>query len=117
MFGHPLPCTPSRFVKEIPEDCMDKKVELPKEVFQRPKKQSLSDRRILSDVVTSVPQRVAPPSTKVNYNEGMRIRHKVFGDGTVTGVTPMASDCMLTVRFDTVGEKKLMTNYVKLEIL
>ena len=48
---------------------------------------------------------------------GMRIRHKVFGEGTVTSVTPMATDCMLSVAFDRVGEKKLMTNYVKLEIL
>ena len=47
----------------------------------------------------------------------MRVKHKIFGQGTVTDVLAMTSDTMLTVVFDSVGQKKLMANYAKLEIL
>ena len=116
MFGRPMDCTVSRFLKEIPETCLEKTVDPAPTPFQRPKR-TLADRHILKDPVTSTPRHNPAPAQKVNYTVGMRIRHKVFGEGTVKGVTPMASDCMLTVQFDKVGEKKLMTNYVKLEVL
>ena len=51
------------------------------------------------------------------YEKGMRVNHKIFGQGTVTDVLAMTSDTMLTVVFDSVGQKKLMANYAKLEIL
>ncbi|MBQ9844767.1 MAG: ATP-binding domain-containing protein, partial [Oscillospiraceae bacterium] len=46
-----------------------------------------------------------------NYAAGDRIRHKVFGDGTVVAVKPMANDAMLEVKFDTAGTKKIMANF------
>ncbi len=116
IFGRPMDCMVSRFLKEIPQDCIETRVAPPPEAFKRQVK-TLADRHILKDAVTSTPVRPKVPAQKVDYSVGMRIRHKVFGEGTVTAVTPMATDCMLTVAFDTVGEKKLMTNYVKLEIL
>ena len=116
IFGRPMDCTVSRFLKEIPEDCLEKHIDPVPETFQRPRK-TIADRHILKDAVTSIPQARPVQTQKVSYTVGMRIRHKVFGEGTVTAVTPMATDCMLSVTFDRVGEKKLMTNYVKLEIL
>ncbi|MBO5248269.1 MAG: UvrD-helicase domain-containing protein [Clostridia bacterium] len=132
IFGRPIECIVSRFLDEIPDDCMEKKIPTPKESCHRPVK-SLNDRPFLKNIGiggTSIggtggfgakgSGRSAAPSpsaSKTSYAVGMRIRHKVFGEGTVTAVTPMASDCMLSVSFDAVGEKKLMTNYVKLEIL
>jgi len=116
IFGRPTDCAVSRFLKEIPEDCVEKYVEPAPQVFQRPRK-TLADRHILKDAVTSIPQRPTAPAQRVNYTVGMRVRHKAFGEGTVVEVTPMASDCMITVSFPSVGEKKLMTNFAKLEIL
>jgi DNA helicase-2/ATP-dependent DNA helicase PcrA len=116
MFGRTKDCIASRFLKEIPADCMESKTAPMAQPFQRPKK-TLADRAILKNTVTSIPTQPKPPQQKLQYTVGMRIRHKVFGEGTVTAVIPMATDCMLTVTFDSVGEKKLMTNYVKLEIL
>ena len=54
---------------------------------------------------------------KVEYAKGMRVRHKVFGDGTVLKTTPMGGDCLLEIAFDNLGTKKLMSNFVKMEIL
>lgn len=116
MFGRTKDCVVSRFLKEIPDDCIESRVAPPQEPFQRPTR-TLADRPIFKNTVTSIPAKPKAPAQKVAYTVGMRIRHKVFGEGSVTAVTPMATDCMLTVVFDTVGEKKLMTNYVKLEIL
>ena len=46
-----------------------------------------------------------------SYNAGDRILHKVFGEGTVIAVKPMANDAMLEVKFDTAGIKKIMANF------
>ncbi len=54
---------------------------------------------------------------KVEYTKGMRVRHKVFGDGTILKTTPMGGDCLLEIAFDNRGTKKLMSNFVKMEIL
>ena len=59
----------------------------------------------------------AAKTEKVEYQKGMRVRHKVFGDGTILKTTPMGGDCLLEIAFDTRGTKKLMSNFVKMEIL
>jgi DNA helicase-2/ATP-dependent DNA helicase PcrA len=46
---------------------------------------------------------------------GMRVRHAQFGVGTVTGVEEHNDDLKITVRFNTVGVKKLLAKYAKLE--
>lgn len=42
------------------------------------------------------------------------MRHKVFGEGLVISVTPMGNDHLLEVAFDTVGSKKIMSNFARL---
>ena len=59
----------------------------------------------------------ASKNEKVEYSKGMRVRHKVFGDGTILKTTPMGGDCLLEIAFDNRGTKKLMSNFVKMEIL
>jgi DNA helicase-2/ATP-dependent DNA helicase PcrA len=46
---------------------------------------------------------------------GMRVRHAQFGLGTVIGVEEHNDDMKITVRFNTVGVKKLLAKYAKLE--
>jgi len=46
---------------------------------------------------------------------GMRVRHAQFGVGTVTGIEEHNDDLKITVRFNTVGVKKLLSKYAKLE--
>lgn len=43
------------------------------------------------------------------------VRHKKFGRGMVLSVTPMGNDLHLEIAFDTVGTKKLLALYAKLE--
>lgn len=58
-----------------------------------------------------------PKADAVQYTKGMRVRHKAFGDGTILKTTPMGGDCLLEIAFDSRGTKKLMSNFVKMEIL
>jgi DNA helicase-2/ATP-dependent DNA helicase PcrA len=53
------------------------------------------------------------PSSGVR--NGMRVRHRQFGTGTVVGVEDMGDDLKVTVRFNTVGTKKLLARYAGLE--
>ena len=70
-----------------------------------------------SDAPKSTYATPKPKAEKVNYQKGMRVRHKVFGEGTVLKTTPMGGDCLLEIAFDNRGTKKLMSNFVKMEIL
>ncbi len=47
----------------------------------------------------------------VKYDVGERVSHKVFGEGTIIKVTPLANDAMLEIKFDSVGTKKIMANF------
>jgi DNA helicase-2/ATP-dependent DNA helicase PcrA len=47
---------------------------------------------------------------------GIRVRHPQFGVGTVTAVEEHNDDLKVTVRFATVGVKKLLSKYAKLEL-
>jgi DNA helicase-2/ATP-dependent DNA helicase PcrA len=46
----------------------------------------------------------------------VRVRHAQFGVGTVVGVEEHNDDLKITVRFNTVGVKKLLAKYAKLEL-
>ena len=46
---------------------------------------------------------------------GMRVRHPQFGVGTVLGIEDHGDDLKLTVRFGSVGVKRLLGRYAKLE--
>jgi len=46
---------------------------------------------------------------------GERVSHASFGSGTVQGVSGFGMDLKVTVLFDSVGEKRLLARYAKLE--
>ena len=49
-----------------------------------------------------------------SFSAGDRIRHNVFGEGTVANATPMGNDTLLEIIFDRVGTKKLAANFAKI---
>ncbi|HEY7056141.1 MAG TPA: DUF3553 domain-containing protein, partial [Vicinamibacterales bacterium] len=46
---------------------------------------------------------------------GMRVRHAQFGVGTVLSIEEHNDDLKITVRFSSVGQKKLLAKFAKLE--
>ncbi len=57
----------------------------------------------------------AASAPKTAASVGQRVRHKVFGAGTVISAKPMGNDTLLEIAFDEKGTKKLMANFAKLE--
>lgn len=116
IFGHTNRNRPSRFLKEIPEKIVDKKKKeyKPDPDIEIPQPKALRRADIASSkVITSAAVR----QDKAAYTVGMRVKHKMFGEGTILDVKPMASDNMLEIAFDTVGTKKLMSNFAKLTVI
>ena len=50
----------------------------------------------------------------LDYGEGDRVRHRKFGDGTVTSVVRGGKDFEVTVDFDTAGTKKVFASFARL---
>ncbi len=118
MYGAPRVATPSRFLAEIPPQLIET-VEHPQykrsgfdSESPRPKR-NIMDKPLFAKTEVSVPKK----NTECPYKKGQTVRHKVFGDGVVISVTPMAGDTMVEVDFGAKGIKKLMTNYVKMTVV
>lgn len=51
------------------------------------------------------------------YFVGQTVEHNTFGKGMILSVSPMGSDTLLEIAFDSVGTKKIMAAYAKLKII
>lgn len=112
LFGMTTSNPRSRFLGEIQGDCMEQ-VQSKKNVAAGTRKvemvQSISLQQQLASRRNHHPQKTAAKS--VNYSVGARVRHKIFGEGTILSITDMANDSMLEIGFDQVGTKKVMANF------
>ena len=112
LFGMTTSNPRSRFLGEIQGDCMEQ-VQSKKNVAAGTRKvemvQSISLQQQLASRRNHHPQKTAAKS--VNYSVGTRVRHKIFGEGTILSITYMANDSMLEIGFDQVGTKKVMANF------
>lgn len=120
LFGMTTSNPRSRFLGEIQGDCMEQ-VQSKKNVAAGTRKvemvQSISLQQQLASRRNHHPQKTAAKS--VNYSVGTRVRHKIFGEGTILSITDMANDSMLEIGFDQVGTKKVMANFAssKMQII
>lgn len=120
LFGSTKYNMPSRFVKEIPENLIEEIEEAPKKIYHfessREKKPVMEQSSFLFG---NKPRVFENPAGSIgeseSFKEGDRIRHRKFGEGTVIEAKSIGADTFLRVNFDSVGEKKLMAAYVKLE--
>ena len=51
------------------------------------------------------------------YEAGVRVFHKKFGEGTINLVEPEGEDLKVDINFDKAGHKRLMAKYANLEII
>lgn len=98
----------SRFVKEIPSEVLEEvrlKTEISRPVsFNRQPKRagniSLSD-----------------SGTDTGFSLGQRVKHKIFGEGTIVHFEGGGANARVQVKFETEGTKWLVVQYAKLEAL
>jgi len=121
LFGSTTYCRPSRFIDEIPDEYTEGKKE--KTPLEREyKKVVINYSNPDTKEKTAAARGFSIASSKGNtsavledYKVGETVKHKVFGVGMITKVTPMGNDALLEIAFENVGTKKLMSRMAKLE--
>ena len=118
LYGHTDRNRKSRFLKELPEECIDKQEQegistygLGSSAGELNSVRSMSLKQQL-DIKRSE-RTNSQPSGEV-FRAGDRIKHKIFGEGTVLNASPMGNDTLLEIAFDSRGTKKIMANYAKI---
>ena len=114
--------TVSRFMDEIPKHLLGKGKEEPRFLSQPQSfREAVSKvKPIFSTRNTYQSRSVSFPSANTSkatleYQEGDRVAHTKFGEGTVTQILEGGRDYEVTVDFDQVGAKKMFATFAKLK--
>ena len=120
LYGRTSAALPSRFLKEIPEDCIVRKGG-----YRRVQEGGLGYGDSYGSACSQYPAYASPArkpqprrsvSTMVSdssasyleLNQGDMVMHAAFGKGMVLSVMKMGGDALLEIAFDDIGTKKLM---------
>ncbi len=108
IYGRTSSSLPSRFLKEIPESCIEKRggYHTPEERRREPYEKRIT--RSSGYLSSTVRAASAPAPALPDYNQGDTVMHAAFGKGLVLSVMKMGNDALLEVAFDDIGTKKLM---------
>jgi len=124
VFGEYQSCVPSRFLDEIPAPLVERIAPSPStrydgnfahshyEFRTNPYGRKGNARFKEKEATYSYADE---DQSATGMRTGMRVRHAQFGVGTVTAVEEHNDDLKITVRFVSVGVKKLLGKYAKLE--
>ncbi len=116
LYGRTTPGTASRFIREIPEEFVERKGGF------RPRPETSAyygtgygydsyavrpaqPRRVESSMVAAQSK---PTAATLELNKGDMVKHAAFGRGMVLSVMKMGGDALLEIAFDDIGTKKLM---------
>ncbi|HXW06079.1 MAG TPA: UvrD-helicase domain-containing protein [Vicinamibacterales bacterium] len=126
VFGEYKATQPSRFLDEIPGELMDRIAPAWSPRYQGSFAHSHYEfrtnpygRRGRSGRVREEPPAYAyehEDQSLTGVRAGMRVRHAQFGIGSVIAVEEQNDDLKITVRFNSIGVKKLMARFARLEL-
>ncbi len=120
LFGRTNANRPSRFLGEIPPELVEKSGRLPygeRKEGEKPARRTAPVRRTFDhgfSMGMSTPKATPAPGASQGsapgggFRVGDSVRHKAFGGGLITKLTPMGGDALVEIAFDKVGTKKLM---------
>ena len=107
IYGRTSSALPSRFLREIPEECIANRggfrAEAQRSVAYE--KRPVPSNGYLSGALRA---HSAPSAPLPDYNKGDMVMHAAFGRGLILSVVKMGGDALLEVAFDDIGTKKLM---------
>ncbi len=117
LYGKTLYNPKSRFLDEIgadykEEEILEQKPKYRTEFGEKTKKFTLSNEFTSKSSLTS---EVGKTKKVESLAVGDRVKHYMFGEGTVLSVREMGADVLYEVAFDKAGTKKLMATYAKLQ--
>lgn len=101
----------SAFISEIPGELVEKHGEqtIVRNPIVKPEKRSFLKEQ--SEKIKAA----EPSKVFESFSAGDRVKHNIFGEGTISEVISMGNDAMITIEFDRRGPKKLMRNNAKLK--
>ncbi|MCL2567839.1 MAG: UvrD-helicase domain-containing protein [Oscillospiraceae bacterium] len=120
LFGRTTANMPSRFLEEIPEDYLERAGETRRATRDNRIDIQFEDEAPWSNrptSVASIPGRPSPSkpcytppvkTTLPTFQKGDTVRHKAFGEGIITNLTPMGGDALVEIAFESTGTKRLM---------
>lgn len=111
IYGRTAATLPSRFLKEIPEECVIKKGGYRMSQDSGGGYYMGQNRRSAAPVKKPQPRSSLlsqPSGTILEVNQGDMVQHAAFGKGMVLSVVKMGGDALLEIAFDDIGTKKLM---------
>ena len=119
LYGYTRANATSAFIDEIPQELL---FDVTKSQRSQTKSATASNSKIspMRQQMDAIRKQNSSPQTQNSGNPssfavGERIQDRVFGEGTILRAEPMAGDYLLEIAFDTVGTKKLMAKYRKLQ--
>lgn len=120
VFGNHISYPPSRFLKEIPRDCIEEflRPQIQRTVVQQKivqqEKRPTNTNWFLGNKSSFVPKE-SSGSKGAKFVAGDKVSHKIFGNGTVVTVADEEDYQAVTVAFPGNGIKVLSTKYVVLK--
>lgn len=105
----------SRFLKEIPDEYLIEDGAAPIDRLGDSIQIPQSVKRAKAEMLGKISSASSFSAPKIDFSAGDRVRHKLFGEGTVTAVQRFEKDALLEVKFDSGEVKRLMAAFAKLE--
>src|SRR4051794_11615075 len=125
VFGEYQSTQPSRFLEEIPPELLNRIAPAFSSAYQSNFAHAHYEFRTNPYGRGGRPARFKEDAPKYTYEDedqsaggvrvGMRVKHAQFGVGVVLAVEEHTDDYKVTVRFNSVGQKKLLAKFAKLE--
>ena len=119
LYGHTSANKLSTFVREIPERYCEKADDKPQSSFVKGMSFAKPVQKSFLKEQSEKMHTTHPVHTAAgeSFSAGDRVRHKIFGEGTVVNVKPVGKDAIITIDFDTKGTKPVMQNNARMEKL
>ncbi len=115
LYGQTNSNSASRFLREVNPDVIEKQDHTAKVSYSYSPAAGAQTSAKREHTAGTAYQSGVPQSTQdLSFSAGDRVRHNLFGEGTVLRAVNMAGDCMLEVAFDDKGTKKIMAKYARI---
>ncbi|MGI6174932.1 MAG: ATP-dependent helicase [Christensenellales bacterium] len=121
LFGKTTAGLPSRFLSELPKDCVilsgKKRMRVQQvDSYADPMRDS-GGSSFVKPRVSYTPAQIKPKENAEEFVVGTRVRHKKFGDGKIVSLSGQGAGKTICVCFDGHGEKKLSLSFAPVEII
>jgi len=107
--GQTISNMPSRFIKELPQEFIDKDILSKKKIVEKNNtNQELGKRRTVMKNYAAYSAVLSPKNVEIDFNIGDKVRQSKYGEGIVRDIVPAGADYEVTVEFPEAGTKKFM---------